>query len=121
MTILTIRSSIRYAVRQSLRVEIVDGRTAQGLLIELSQRGCRISNLGGIQVAIGDAVVLELGDKMLRAFVRWSCFGVIGVRFEEALFPKHLADLLLHSRSKPNVSGAGADNKRENYSRAVMR
>jgi hypothetical protein len=45
MAVFTIRARRRYAVRQMINLCKAGGRRAQGLLIELSSEGCRISNL----------------------------------------------------------------------------
>ena len=97
MTILTIRSGKRYAMRQSIGV--TDGSIeARGLLIELSQEGCRISSLGGQGFTTGDRVTLEFQDRSLEGTVRWVSHGVIGVRFEHPLFNNQLSDLITQNR-----------------------
>lgn len=107
MNVLTMRSCKRYAVRQSLVVIGPNGTKTDGLLIELAQEGCRISNLEGIEVTTGDAVVLDLGEHTLHGFVRWSGIDVIGVRFERALFVNQLNTLITHSRDQLNTLSYG--------------
>ena len=97
MTILTIRSGKRYAVRRSIGVS--NGTIeAQGLLIELAQEGCRVSSLEGQGFKMGDAVVLKFQDRSLRGVVRWTGPGVIGVRFLDPLFASQLGDLITQNK-----------------------
>ncbi len=97
MTILTIRSGKRYAVRRSIGVS--DGTIeARGLLIELAQEGCRVSNLEVERFTTGDAVVLNFEDRSMGGVVRWTSAGVIGVRFEDPLFTHQLNDLIAQNR-----------------------
>jgi hypothetical protein len=107
MNVLTMRSCKRYAVRQSLLVVGPNGSKTEGLLIELAQEGCRISGVEGLQVTTGDAVVLDLGEHMLRGLVRWAGIGIIGVRFEQALFVHQLGELIAQSRCQLNSVSYG--------------
>jgi hypothetical protein len=99
MTVLTLRSCKRYAVRQAATVKRPGGDELGGLLIELSQEGGRVSGLGPVDLSTGDAVVLELGEVALSAVVRWASPGVIGLRFAEALHTHELSEMLTVSRS----------------------
>ena len=98
MTVLTIRSHRRYAVRQQVKLGKpgVDG--AKGLLIELSSEGCRISNLGRCDYAIGEEVTLELGELSLGGRIRWMHDGIAGVRLDRALYPSQLSELIARDR-----------------------
>src|SRR5438067_1001759 len=98
MTVLTIRSCKRYAVRHSVMVSCADGLPTSGLLIEVSQEGCRISNLGQTPFRTGDRVAVRLDETYLGGHVRWAADGVVGVRFSEALFAGQLNELLTQSR-----------------------
>jgi hypothetical protein len=69
MAVLTIRSHKRYAVRQQVQLGKPGALPAQGLLIELSSEGCRISNLGRCDYTIGEEVTLypsQLGELIAR-------------------------------------------------------
>lgn len=102
MTVLTIRSCTRYAVRQDALIRCPNGVRTKGLLIELSQQGGRISGLGSTNFTNGDIVFLEMDDHVLPSVVRWTNPGLIGVRFEKALYSAELSALLSHG-----ASGAG--------------
>lgn len=103
MTVLTIRSCTRYAVRQAASVRCLGGNRTLGLLIELSQHGARISGLGSAKFTSGDTVFLEVNEQVLPSVVRWTNPGVIGVRFEKALFSAELGAFLSHGRSEGNL------------------
>ena len=96
MTVLTIRSCTRYAVRQAALIRCPNGVRTKGLLIELSQQGGRISGLGSTNFTNGDTVFLEVDDRVLPSVVRWTNPGLIGVRFEKALYSAELSALLSH-------------------------
>jgi hypothetical protein len=104
MTVLTIRSCKRYAVRQAAGIKDRNGERSTGLLIELSQEGGRISGLGGANLTCGDAIVLELDDQTLPGTVRWARPEAIGVRFDVALHTTELTALLARSKSKKNAT-----------------
>lgn len=94
MTVLTIRSSKRFAVRQPVLVNCPNGTQSTGLLIELSQEGGRVSGLGSVDLAMGDAIVVEVEGHALPSLVRWTRAGVMGVRFTKALYGAQLSTLL---------------------------
>jgi hypothetical protein len=97
MTVLTIRSHKRYAVRQPVRLK-AEGEAARGLLIELSSEGCRISNLGHRTYTIGEPVTVELGDLELGGRIRWAHDGIAGVRLDQALYSSQLSELVARDR-----------------------
>ena len=105
MTVLTIRSGKRYAVRQDAFVQSATGQYCRALLIELSQEGARLSGLGAVSFATGDGVTVEVGTASLPAVVRWSQPGIIGVRFTQALYMAELSGLI--SRSVTGERPAG--------------
>ena len=98
MAVLTIRAHRRYAVRQPVRLCKSGDEPAKGLLIELSSEGCRISNLGRRDYAIGEEVVLELGKLCLGGRIRWAHDGIAGVRLEHPLYPSQLGELIALDR-----------------------
>ena len=98
MAVLTIRAHRRYAVRQPVRLGKPGGEPAKGLMIELSSEGCRISNLGRCDYAIGEPVTLELGELSLGGRIRWAHDGIAGVRLDEALYPNQLGELVARDR-----------------------
>ena len=99
MAVLTIRSHRRYAVRQQVSLGRSAGEPANGLLIELSSEGCRISNLGRRDYTIGEEVTVELGEISLGGRIRWMHDGIAGVRLDQALYPSQLSELIARDRS----------------------
>lgn len=107
MTVTTIRSHKRYAVRQVVNLRKASGKRSQGLLIELSSEGCRVSNLKRGEYVEGDAVTLEIGDVRLRGFIRWAHDGLAGVRLDNALFSNQLAELVAIGRGEQQIARYG--------------
>jgi hypothetical protein len=99
MAVFTIRARRRYAVRQPVNLRKAGGRRTQGLLIELSSEGCRISNLKRGEHQAGEEVTVEIGDVALPGRVYWAHDGVAGVRLDNALFSNQLADLVANGRA----------------------
>ena len=94
MTVLTIRSSKRYAVRGEVELS---GRS--GLMIELSAEGCRVSNLGDKRYDIGEEVDLTTpAGTTMSGRIRWSRGNVAGVRFDCALHLAELSEMLAACR-----------------------
>lgn len=100
MTVLTIRSHKRYAVRQVVRLGKVGAKPVSGLMIELSSEGCRISNLGRPGFVIGEPVTVEIDGYKLRGKIRWAHDGIAGVRLDTALHPAQLGELIAMSRGE---------------------
>ncbi len=98
MTVLTIRSHKRYAVRRPVQLGKPGDAPAKGLLIELSSEGCRISNLGRRDYTIGEPVTVELGELSLGGRIRGMHDGIAGVRLEHPLFPSQLGELIALDR-----------------------
>ncbi|MEO6040378.1 MAG: PilZ domain-containing protein [Croceibacterium sp.] len=94
MTVLTIRSHKRYATRQPVRLRSSPGPCIDGLLIELSSEGCRISNLHPARFEIAQPVTVVIGDTDYAGVVRWSHDGIAGVRLDRALHGHEIAGLL---------------------------
>jgi len=108
MSVFTIRSHKRYAVRQIVSLRTAEGRRAQGLMIELSSEGLRISNLKRGDHAAGDEVTVEMGDVTLRGRIRWAHDGVAGVRLNQALFTNKLAELVAIGRGEVEMGYAAS-------------
>jgi hypothetical protein len=106
MTVLTIRAHKRYAVRQPVRVRKPGRQAAQGLMIELSSEGCRISNLGRGAFEIGEAVTVEVDELRFAGRIRWAHDGIAGVRLDHALFGGQLGDLIARGRGESRVHEA---------------
>jgi hypothetical protein len=103
MAVFTIRTHKRYAVRHAVSLHKADGRPAEGLLIELSSEGCRISNLKRGEHIAGETVTVEIGDVALHGRVRWAHDGVAGVRLDNALFSSQLAELVAMGRCEREI------------------
>jgi hypothetical protein len=100
MTVLTIRSHKRYATRQKVRLCAADERPVEGLLIELSSEGYRISNLGSVAAyTVGQPVTVEIDDDIFAGRIRWAHNGIAGVRLDSALHTYQIAELLAQGRS----------------------
>jgi len=107
MSVLTIRKYERFAMRQ--KVAFAGGRVVNGdgLLIEISLAGCRISNLSSEDFAFGETLQVDVpGFGALDGQVRWSNPGVIGVGFERPLFSSQLISLLKACRDQTDESAA---------------
>lgn len=100
MTVLTIRAHRRYALRQPVSLAKPDGAPARGLLIELSSEGCRISNLGGTSLAVGERVAVHVDEISLPGRIRWAHDGIAGVRLDKALRTSQLAELIALGRGE---------------------
>ena len=102
MTVLTIRSHKRYAVRRPVTLREAAGNKRCGLMIELSGEGCRISGVNSLAYTIYQPVTLDLGDgEHLGGRVRWAHDGFVGVKFAAALRPAELGAMIEASRMAP--------------------
>lgn len=107
MTVLTIRSHKRYAVRQSVGLAKTGGDTATGLLIELSSEGFRISNLGRGEYTVGEAVTVELEELRFPGRIRWAHDGIAGVRLDVPLFAGQVHEIVVRNREADPVMRYG--------------
>lgn len=95
MSVLTIRAHKRYALRLPVEVLKKGRKPAKGLLIELSQKGARISNLGRRKYNVGDEVVLvAAGGSHLPGVIRWAHDGLAGINLSRSLHLPELSELL---------------------------
>lgn len=103
MTVTSLRPHRRFAVRQ--RVHISHAHPASvgqvdGLLIELSIRGCRISNIDPSPFAHGDAIQLEIdGFSPIHGSVRMADRGVLCMTFATPLYTPVLDNLITRCRA----------------------
>jgi len=100
MTVLTIRSHKRYAVRQPVQLAQAGAKPVGGLMIELCSEGCRISNLGRPAFKIGEPATLEIDGITLTGRLRWMHDGIAGVRLDTALYSGQLAELIALGRGE---------------------
>lgn len=94
--LLTIRAHKRYAVCSKVRVRQDGKRGIDGLLIELSLDGCRISNVGKAGgFALGDPLTVRVeGTAPIEGRVRWANESTVGLRFDRPLHIAGLQDLI---------------------------
>lgn len=91
MAVFTIRKYQRFAVRRAASLHCPKKRHKNGLLVEVSLDGCRLGIAESLNFAVGAVLNLRLdGFDDLKAEVRWSGNGYLGLRFIQAL---HVADL----------------------------
>ena len=91
MSVLTIRAHRRYALRMPSTLECQGRKPAPCLLIELSQHGARISNLGRRKFTVGESVSLNTNcGRRLAGTIRWAHNGRAGLELGKSL---HLPDL----------------------------
>lgn len=99
MSVLTIRAHRRFAMRLPVSLRKGREKAVSGLLIEISQQGARISNLGQCGYDLGEDVVLSLpGGQKLQGVVRWAHDGLAGIGLKKALYAPELAELLEKNR-----------------------
>ena len=112
--LLTIRAHKRYAVCSKVRLRKETKRGIEGLLIELSLDGCRVSHVGNAaSFALGDLLTLRLeGTAPIKARIRWANESTIGLRFECPLHIAGLQDLIQlcrgHGEQGPRTYGQPA-------------
>jgi hypothetical protein len=101
MSVFTIRAHRRFAVCRKVRLRQEKRRGIDGLLIELSRDGCRISHAAKTPAfAIEDIVTLAIaGIAPIAARVRWLHDGAVGLRFAQPLPNAALESLIRHCRS----------------------
>ena len=99
MNVRAIRLHQRFAVRRRVLAVRGRGRPVEGLLVELSLHGCRISGLGRHRFALGGPIrVLFEGFEPLDGEVRWLGEGTVGLRFVRPLTAAQLAERLSAAR-----------------------
>jgi hypothetical protein len=96
VSVLIIRAHKRFAVARKVRLCKPARRGIDGLLIELSLDGCRISHAAATtSFGMGDLVNLRLaGTKPIEARIRWLRDGALGLRFERPLHVSGLEELI---------------------------
>lgn len=106
MSILVIRTQKRYAVRRSARLRNAGVRAQDGLLIEISLEGCRISNIDDRAFSVGQVATVGIdGFGDLEAHVRWAHDGFVGLRFLSPLHMPALDRLIGSCRAEAGAPG----------------
>lgn len=91
MTVLVIRAHKRFAVRRQAHLGKTGERAMNGLLIELSLEGCRLSNIDDRKFAVDEVVTVDIdGVEPMEGRVRWLNDRTLGLRF---VAPLHIAAL----------------------------
>ena len=104
MTVLIIRAHKRFGVCRKVTLRGRDNRVAHGLLIEMSQEGCRISNVSSEAFAFEEQVTVEVdGWEPFCGRVRWHHGGIVGLRLTEALHRGELAQFIDFCRAVPGM------------------
>lgn len=99
MGVLTIRANRRYAMRLPVMIRQARSKASGGLLIEISQEGARVSNLGKTPCAEGEALTIVTPDGTeLPGTIRWAHDGLAGIKLEKALHLPELTALLDDNR-----------------------
>jgi hypothetical protein len=108
VSIFTIRAHKRFAVCHKVRLGKPKRRGLDGLLIELSLDGCRISHASTpARFVLEDDVVLDVGGAApIAARVRWLNDGVIGLRFTTPLHNIGLESLIRLCRGQADPQRA---------------
>jgi len=107
VSLFVIRSNKRYAVRRAVSLDHPGDNCAEGLLIEISQEGCRISSLDAREFAMGQPATVEIcGFGKLTATVRWAHDAVMGLRFDAPLHNDVLGQLITMCRDGDEATGA---------------
>jgi len=105
VSVLFIRAHKRYGVCRGVKLHCPADCIAEGLLIEISQEGCRISNVLSTALAIGESIIVEVPDgPNLPAQVRWQHDGIVGLRLTPPLHNASLADLVNCCRDDPQAT-----------------
>ena len=79
---------------------IKDAKPVNGLMIELSSEGVRISNLGRPGFVIGEPVTVAIDELKFHGKIRWTHDGIAGVRLDNALYSAQLGELIARGRGE---------------------
>lgn len=101
MKVLTIRAHKRFGVCRAIRLRRSCAEPLEGLLIELSLEGCRISSINSDLFALDDRVTVEVEGRPFDACVRWHQDGMLGLRLTQPLRHAELAELIQICRVDP--------------------
>ena len=107
MTVLTIQAHKRFGVCRAIKLHSNRDHAVDGLLIEVSLEGCRISNVNSDLFAFDDCVEVEIaGWKRIGGCVRWQRTGMIGLRLMQPLHAGELVELLNFCRDESELKEA---------------
>ncbi|TCM17159.1 hypothetical protein EDF56_106275 [Novosphingobium sp. PhB165] len=107
MRVLRYSAHQRFAVRRKATIHHEGRRIGSGLLVELSQEGCRIGCLSDagqsnvLALEISDQVVIKIdGAPPIEGRVRWTEGGILGVRLTHAFHRAELDSLIRTCRGE---------------------
>ncbi len=101
MSVLTIRAHRRYALRMPSKLQSEGRKSASCLLIELSQHGARVSNLGRRKFEVGERVALNTDcGRQLHGKIRWAHNGRAGIELGQSLHLPELSELIDANRNE---------------------
>jgi hypothetical protein len=108
VSVFIIRAHKRFAVCRPARVRKPGRRFADGLLIELSLDGCRLSAVDtAAGFALDDQVIVRIaGAAPLEARIRWISDTTIGLRFARPLHNAGLEALIRLCRAEQEAPAA---------------
>lgn len=109
MTVLVIRKHLRFAVRRSASLRGAEAGPSEGLLVEISLEGCRISNLDHRAFPLEQLVSIGIdGFESIEGRVRWASEGLVGLRFTPPLHIPMLDRMIRTFRGEADM-GAEAE------------
>ena len=104
MSVLVIRAHERFAVCRQISLWRNRAFAGDGLLIELSLEGCRVSGTGGAPFQEGDQMSFWVDDfGWIAGEVRWSGNRGVGMRFTRRLHQTEMLRLLELCRSETEL------------------
>ena len=107
MVVLTIRAHKRFAVCCEVKLRSSTGLVVDGLLIEMSLEGCRVSNVVSHKFSAEDLIDVEIdGQTSLSARVRWQHDKILGLRLMQPFQCGELASLLNYCRGETELKEA---------------
>jgi len=108
MSVVTIRAHRRYAVRGPIQLARQDGTSSPGLMIEVAAHGCRISNLQGVEFQPGEKIKITSDDGFeFAASVRWAHDGVAGIKLDQPLHARQMAQIVGAMRGEDDARRYG--------------
>lgn len=100
MNVRAIRLHQRFAMRRRVLALRGRGRPVEGLLVELSLHGCRVSGLGRHRFELGGTISVTMpGFDPMAGEVRWLRDGTVGLRFLSPLGSVELAAMIAAARA----------------------
>lgn len=105
MTVLVIRAHKRFAVCRKASLRKPGKRGVEGLLIELSLEGCRISNVDPQRFEIDQVVTVRIeGAQPFDGRIRWQGEATLGLRFVRPLRFAALDQLIRICRGETGIA-----------------